>query len=143
MAVNLFKPEDLHKITDDVEMEKVREALAKRREKEDDEREMKEAFMSREIRDDTAERLARALRNAAKNGQREIMPIQFPSKWCKDQGRAINNFDPDWPKTLDGFAARAYEYYEKNLQPLGYKLDARILNYPDGMPGDVGLILRW
>ncbi|MEO1017786.1 MAG: hypothetical protein AAFY56_08840 [Pseudomonadota bacterium] len=143
MAINLFKPEDLHKIADDIEMAKLKEALAKKRKKEDSERELKEAFMSREIRSDGPERLARALRNAAENGQREVMPLQFPSDWCKDKGRAINNFDPDWPKSLDGFAARAYDYYEKNLQPLGYKLDARILNYPDGMPGDVGLFLRW
>ncbi len=143
MASNLFRPEDLHRMTDEIEMAKVREALAKKREKEDSGRELREAFMSRDIRDDAEQRLARELRRAAENGQREIMPVQFPSDWCKDKGRAINNFDPHWPQTLEGFAARAYDYYIKNLEPLGYKLDARILNYPDGMPGDVGLFLRW
>jgi hypothetical protein len=29
------------------------------------------------------------------------------------------------------------------LKPLGFKLNAQILDYPGGMPGDIGLYLRW
>ncbi len=49
----------------------------------------------------------------------------------------------DWPDSLTGFARRAYEYYVQELQPKGYHLSARILDYPDGMPGHVGLFLSW
>ena len=38
---------------------------------------------------------------------------------------------------------RAYEFYEKNLKDLGYKVRAEIMNYPDGDLGEVGIFLRW
>ena len=34
-------------------------------------------------------------------------------------------------------------YFEKELKPLGFRTQARILDYPGGMPGTVGLFLRW
>ena len=65
-----------------------------------------------------------------------------PSEFCTDGGRAINNFEPHWPDTLTGFAKRAHEFWQKELQPLGYKVRAQILDFPGGMPGDVGIFLR-
>ena len=76
--------------------------------------------------------------NAIKN---ELLIIQFPSTWLSDGGRAINNSESDWPRSLTGFAKRAYDYYVENLQPLGYKARAQIVNFPGGKPGDVGLFL--
>ena len=67
--------------------------------------------------------------------------MTFSSDLCNDGGRAINNGDPNWPKTLVGFAARAYEFYQKELQPHGYRLRAEILDFPGGMPGEVGITL--
>ena len=32
---------------------------------------------------------------------------------------------------------------DKELRPLGYKLYAEIISFPGGMPGDVGLFLKW
>jgi hypothetical protein len=29
------------------------------------------------------------------------------------------------------------------LRPLGYKLSAEIVSWPDGLPGDVALYLKW
>lgn len=69
--------------------------------------------------------------------------MRFPSAYCTDRGRAINNFEPDWPQTLTGFAKKAHAFYEKELAPLGYKVRAQIMDYPDGMLGDVGIFLRW
>ena len=34
-------------------------------------------------------------------------------------------------------------YWEANLKPLGYTARARIVDYPGGKPGDVGLFLAW
>jgi hypothetical protein len=62
---------------------------------------------------------------------------------CTDRGRSINNADPDWPTTLTGFAKKAYDYYEDELRPLGYKLTAEIVTWPDGLPGDVAMSLKW
>jgi hypothetical protein len=138
-----LRPDDLKKISDDAEMAKLRESLDKDKKHHDEEREMREAFMAREVRPDAMDRLMTYVRRQAENGKREIKVIEFPAAYCNDGGRAINNFEPDWPKSLDGHAKRAYEWYLQNLQPLGYKVRAEILNYPGGNLGNIGLFLVW
>ena len=73
----------------------------------------------------------------------EVLVVRFSSQYCTDGGRAINNFEPEWPDTLAGFAKRAYEFWQKELEPKGYKVRAQIMDFPGGVPGDVGLFLRW
>jgi hypothetical protein len=51
--------------------------------------------------------------------------------------------DPDWPATLRGEAAEVYLRWSQDLKPHGFHLAARILDFPCGMPGDVGLFLVW
>ena len=89
------------------------------------------------------ERVSAVIRRAAEQGQHEVVVMRFPAVWTNDHGRRINNSEPDWPASLEGFAKRGYDFYEKDLKPLGYKLRAQILSYPDGMPGEVGLFLEW
>jgi hypothetical protein len=99
--------------------------------------------MDRQIQPDGRERLQKALMAAAERGENHLSVFTFPSELCTDGGRAINNGAPDWPKTLVGYAQRAYEFYVKELQPQGYKLRAEILDFPGGMPGEVGITLSW
>jgi hypothetical protein len=80
---------------------------------------------------------------AAERGQTEFMLLRFPAQLCSDRGRAINAMDSDWPATLRGEAAELYLRWEHELKPNGFHLAARVLDYPDGMPGDVGLFLAW
>ena len=96
-----------------------------------------------EIHPEVKSRISAAVRRAAERGEQQVLVLQFPSDWCSDKGRAINNSEPDWPKTLTGFAKRAMDYYEKELRQHGYTARAEILNFPGGMPGDVGLFLAW
>ena len=49
----------------------------------------------------------------------------------------------EMPTTLEGFAKKAYDFFEKELRPLEFKLHAEIVSFPGGMPGDVGLFLKW
>jgi hypothetical protein len=42
----------------------------------------------------------------------------------------------DASRTLRGEA-------EHDLKPCGFHLSARVLDFPDGMPGDIGLFLGW
>jgi hypothetical protein len=37
----------------------------------------------------------------------------------------------------------ALRFPSKELEPQGYKLRAQIMDFPGGMPGDVGIFLRW
>ena len=139
----ILKPGDLASIASKKQMAEIEKDLARMRQQEEEQKKLKEAFMSREIHPDAPDRVNAAIRTAAEQGKNELLVIQFPSTWLSDGGRAINNSEPDWPGSLEGFAKRAYDYYTENLQPLGYKVRAQIVNFPGGKPGDVGMFLSW
>jgi uncharacterized membrane protein len=81
--------------------------------------------------------------DAAQAGHDQVIAYRFPSDVCLDGGRAVNNGERDWPASLTGQPRAVYEYWENVLHPAGYHMSARILNYPGGMPGDVGFTLSW
>ena len=83
------------------------------------------------------------LRLAAERGQTELMVMRFPNGICTDKGRAINNADPSWPETLTGRPRQAYELWRDQLRDAGFKLSAMIIEWPGGLPGDVGFFLKW
>jgi hypothetical protein len=139
----VLTPEQVRKISADAETKELHAGLALARKAEEDQKKMHDAFMSREVHPEALARVMAVVRRAAEQGKSEIMLIQFPSQYCSDRGRAINNAEPDWPRSLDGFAKRAYEAYEQQLKQHGYRLQARILDYPKGMPGSVGFFLLW
>jgi hypothetical protein len=139
----LLRPEDLKMISSDAEMAEVdRERKLKDRKKQQD-RELRNAFMSRKVAPEAVERINNAVRIAAQNGHHHLEVITFPSSYCSDGGRRINIADAEWPTTLTGFAKDAYDFYDKELRPLGYKLRAEIISFPGGMPGDISLSLAW
>ena len=140
----MLRPEDLRRIADEQETRKMEELLAQKNKAEAQQRELHDAFMRWEaVRPNAMELLTSAVRRAAEQGQNEILVMQFPSDFCVDGGRAINNFEPNWPSSLQGRAKVAMEYYKEHLQPLGYEAHAKVLSYPGGMPGDIGLYLSW
>jgi hypothetical protein len=80
---------------------------------------------------------------AAEAGQTELQIGRFPSELCTDHGRAINMAEPGWPETLIGRPRQAYRIWKEKLQPLGYQLKAMVVDWPEGVPGDIGLFLSW
>ena len=78
-----------------------------------------------------------------RTGQDRGAHLQLPFGFCTDAGRAINNAHADWPDTLQGKARELYDRYVEVAKPRGYKLKAMIINFPGGMPGDVGFYLSW
>lgn len=141
--VGPMTPQQLRKRGEDRALAEAKKAFEAMEKAEQQKRELHEVFMSREIRSDGMDRLMAVLARAAEDGKSELMVFRFPSGYLTDGGRAVNNFEPDWPKTLDGFAKRAYDFYEQNLRQHGYRLRMQILDYPDGKPGDVGMFLSW
>ena len=99
--------------------------------------------MAREVQPEAIDRINHLISVAAKQGNHQLQVLTFPSSYCSDGGRRINIADPEWPSTLEGFAKKAYDFFQKELRPLGYKLHAEIINFPGGMPGDVALFLTW
>ena len=80
---------------------------------------------------------------AANNGQTEVQVARFPNSLCTDGGRAINQQEPGWEQTLTGVPREMYVLWSKYFRERGYKLRAQIVDFPNGMPGDVGLTLIW
>jgi hypothetical protein len=140
---DFLRPKDLKEISSDAEGAKMEEERQAKRRNEQLQQELREAFMSREIHPNVIERINKAVRIAAEQGQHQVQVVTFPCSFCSDGGRRINIADPEWPSTLDGFAKRAYDYFQKELRPIGFKLHAEIISFPGGMPGDVGLFLKW
>ena len=101
------------------------------------------------------------IKRAFERGETELMISSFPSTFCTDDGRAIINAgappinkptkeeaarqaeEPDWLMTLPAGVHQVYDYWKQNLKPGGFGFSARIINYPDGKPGDVGLFFTW
>jgi hypothetical protein len=139
----LLRPEDLKMISSDAEMAEVDQERKLKEKKKQQARDLREAFMSRKVAPEAVERINNAVRIAAQNGHHHLEVITFPSSYCSDGGRRINIADAEWPTTLTGFAKDAYDFYNKEFRPLGYKLHAEIVSFPDGMPGEVSLSLAW
>jgi hypothetical protein len=88
-------------------------------------------------------RAAAIINRAVNNGQHEVMIGKFPNQVLTDGGRAINQQEPGWEKTLTGLPKELYDFWKKYLQPRGYKLKMEIVDWPGGMPGDIGITLSW
>jgi hypothetical protein len=101
------------------------------------------------------------IRHAFERGETELMFSSFPSSFCTDGGRSIINAgeppinkpskeelahradNPEWLGTLPVGVRQVFDYWKTNLKPGGFSFSARIVNYPGGMPGDVGLFFAW
>lgn len=139
----VLSAKQLHDMAEEQAMAEAKKAFEQMKKTELAQRELREAFMSRDVRPDAPQRFMTAVKHAIAMGKHEILVVQFPSELLTDRGRRVNNFEPDWAETLDGFAKRAYEHYKEHLEDKGYKIRAQILDYPGGKPGDVGLFVSW
>ena len=83
------------------------------------------------------------IERATKNRMTEVQVFRFPNELCTDKGRAINQQEPGWEKTLTGAPKEIYQLWEKYFRPRGYKLKVQIVDFPNGMPGDIGMTLSW
>jgi len=102
-----------------------------------------EDFFRKQIGEAERAVIKRLVMKAAADGKYEALIYSFPSTFCTDSGRAINNNLPGWQKTLQGKAKELHGLFEEVAKPQGYGLKAMIINFPDGMPGDVGFFLTW
>jgi len=93
--------------------------------------------------EEAMQRVAVIIQRAVSNGQTEVQVYRFPNQLCTDHGRAINQQEAGWEKTLTGLPKEMYEFWDRQLRPLGYKLRFQIVDWPDGLPGDVGITLKW
>jgi hypothetical protein len=134
---------DLRMVLLQKEMEAVDREAKARAVEEAKRTEFADGFLRHHVSDDERAMIRRLVMNAVKDGKFEAMVYSFPSELCIDGGRAINNNRPDWPDTLQGKARQLYDSFVASAKPQGYKLKAMIINFPGGVPGDVGFFLNW
>jgi len=93
--------------------------------------------------DEGIRRGAAIIQRAVNAGLTEVEVHRFPNSLCTDHGRAINQQEPGWENTLTGVPKEIYQLWHKYFRPRGYKLRVQIVDWPGGMPGDVGMTLSW
>jgi hypothetical protein len=93
--------------------------------------------------DEHMRRAAAVIERAVASGQTEVVVTRFPHELCTDRGRAINQAEPGWQTTLTGQAKELYAFWDRKLRPLGYRLRVQVLDFPGGMPGEIGATLSW
>ncbi len=93
--------------------------------------------------DERLKRAASVIKRAVRNKLTEVEVGRFPNQLCTDRGRAIIQGEAGWEDTLTGLPKELHQFWHKHLAPLGYKIHMRIVDWPNGMPGDVGISLSW
>ena len=93
--------------------------------------------------DEVMEKAAIIVNRAVENGMTSVQVFRFPNHICTDNGRAINQVEDGWEQTLTGVPKEIYEFWKRQLKPRGYHIRYEIIDYPGGMPGDVGIFLSW
>ena len=83
------------------------------------------------------------IQRAVRNGLTEVQVYRFPNSLCVDKGRAINQQEAGWEKTLTGIAKEIFQLWADYLQPRGYRIRYQIIDFPGGVPGDIGITLSW
>ena len=127
------------------------------RKKQEELQEFRKRLDTFELTDDRVQAVLARVKRAFERGETELMITSFPSSFCSDDGRAITTAgvpsinkqedaevdQPAWLATVPKGVHVVYNYWKTNLRPGGFRLSARVINFPDGMPGDVGLFLSW
>lgn len=83
------------------------------------------------------------IQRAVRNSLTEVQVYRFPNSLCTDNGRAINQQEPGWEKTLTGIAQEIFQLWFDYLKPRGYRIRYQIVDFAGGMPGDISIVIAW
>jgi hypothetical protein len=83
------------------------------------------------------------IQRAVRNGLSEVQVYRFPNSLCTDRGRAINQMEKGWEKTLTGIPKEIFQLWSDYLQPRGYRIRYQIVDFPGGVPGDISVTISW
>ena len=86
---------------------------------------------------------ATIIQRAVRNGLTEVQVYRFPNSLCTDKGRAINQQEKGWENTLTGIPKEIFQLWADHLKPRGYRIGYQIIDYPGGVPGDIGVTIAW
>jgi CBS domain-containing protein len=140
---NTLSASTFRHLVEDFHVDEVRHREAARRAAAEQRLALAKQLIDTHVADAMWRDLLHRARIAAENGETEYLLLRFPNQLCTDGGRAINVGDETWPATLRGEAAELYLRWERELKRCGFRLLARVLEFPEGKPGDIGLFLAW
>lgn len=109
----------------------------------------KQAFLDRISKpsgltdDQVLEKAANIINRAVTNGLTSVQVFRFPNHLCTDNGRAIDQAEGGWEKTLTGIPKEIFQFWERQLKPRGYHVRYEIIDRPNGLRGDVAVLLSW
>ena len=83
------------------------------------------------------------IQRAVRNGMTEVLVYRFPNTLCTDKGRAINQMEAGWENTLTGIPKEIFQLWSDYLKPRGYRIAYQIIDFPGGVPGDIGVTISW
>jgi hypothetical protein len=86
---------------------------------------------------------ASVIQRAVRSGLTEVQVYRFPNVLCTDRGRAINQREEGWENTLTGIPKEIFQLWSDYLKPRGYRIAYQVIDFPGGMPGDIGITLNW
>lgn len=132
-----------HNLVSHHEQELAQEREQQQRRSEQKQHKDAQQFLAKRLTDDDWQRMIDSALAAATRGEEECLLLRFPAEVCRDHGRAINAPDPAWPETLRGMASEVFLRWRSELRPQGFVLHARVVEFPNGIPGDIGLFLAW
>jgi hypothetical protein len=89
------------------------------------------------------EKAAHVINRAVENGLTSVQVFRFPNHLCTDNGRAIDEAEEGWEKTLTGIPNEIYQFWARQLKPRGYHIKYEIVDRSGGLRGDVGVFLSW
>ena len=141
----IFTAADIKRRMAEIEAAKAAEEMRRLQAQEEQQKAVMAEFQRPPAR--TAEQLLplimQLVSGAAERGQTEVQVYRFPNAMCTDRGRRINNSEPGWEQTLEGRPKALYEFWRDHLRPLDFGLKAEVVEYPGGMPGDIGFFITW
>ena len=89
------------------------------------------------------EKASQIINRAVENGLTSVQVFRFPNHLCTDNGRAIDQVEEGWQKTLTGIPKELYQFWERQLKPGGYHIKYEVIDRPGGMRGDIAVFLSW
>jgi hypothetical protein len=124
--------------------EAAKEAKAQRQADEDKKALLDQLNKPSGVSDEEAiQRAIKMVEGAVSRRLTSVQVYRFPNALCSDRGRAINQQERGWEDTLTGVPKEVHSLWKNYFRDKGYGLRVEIIDFPNGMPGDVGMTLTW
>jgi hypothetical protein len=115
---SFLRPAQLDEISSEIEAAKLDEDEQYKRKKEQTKRELREAFLARDIHPEVVDRVNNAVRIAARQGHRQLEVMTFPCSYCNDGGGASTTCCPTGRRRSRA-SPSGTEFYERGAEAAG------------------------